>query len=331
MKKFHIGPIPPPIGGISIYLQRLSKIENNSVFIDEARFIGEGKYNLKLVSSLLYYFKWISHQFLSREKKLFVYHNHLLLFRLNFYFLSLISIHDFALVIHGQSLFDQYTKSNIITRFLIVKMLSRAKFIQVVNIEYKELLKIISIDPSKILIKNAFIPPPLDNELEILKNYDETIKSFIKSRSPLMASNSGFIRFYNGIDIYGLDLCIELTSMLKIRYPHIGFIFALADNKKERDYIEKLKNRIKELKLEKSFIFLTGQKEFWPILKKIDIFLRPTFIDGAPVSLEEARFFNCPTIASDVTIRPEGVVTFKNRDLNDLHLKVLKMLENIRD
>ena len=74
---------------------------------------------------------------------------------------------------------------------------------------------------------------------------------------------------------------------------------------------------------------MTGQKELWPLFKKINLFIRPTFTDGDAVSIREALSFNCSVIASDVVQRPKSTVTFKNRDFNDLYRQASSMLKSI--
>ncbi len=328
MQTIHIGPLPPPIGGISIYLSRLLKIDKKSQFIDSKKFVGEGKYDLKLIKSLSYFLIWSIKELISSKQKNFVYHGHIREFRLYFYVLSCISLHKFSFVIHGQSLIDQYKKSNQIVRFLIRKMLKKANYIQVVNSEYKKYILSINSKINNIIVKKAFLPPVNEEEQEIVATYEPNLINFLKNRKPILASNAGVIRFYDKIDIYGLDLCVELTEKLKNDFPNLGFLFALANDKKEEKYLNKIKRRIKELGIENNFYLMTGQKIFWPILKRIDLFIRPTFIDGSPVSLEEARYFNCPTLASDVSPRPNDTIIFKNRDLKDLYANCLKFLIN---
>jgi hypothetical protein len=119
----HIGPLPPPIGGISVYLYRLSKAENSSIFINESGF--KTKYSQAI---------WITKQIISRQKKHYIYHSPSLKKRLMFYFLSVVTPHKFSIVIHGQSIEDSYANSNFLLKFIIKKMLIKAEFIQVVNL-----------------------------------------------------------------------------------------------------------------------------------------------------------------------------------------------------
>ncbi len=149
---------------------------------------------------------------------------------------------------------------------------------------------------------------------------------FIHNRSPVLISNAGFIRFYDNVDLYGLDLCIELIYRLKRTFPNIGFIYAIADENINKNYIENMKNKIREFKIKENFYFITGQKEIWPLYRKVDLMIRPTYRDGYGISIAEALYFNTPAIASDVCRRPSGTILFENRNLEDLYNKCMQIL-----
>ena len=316
MQDVHIGPLPPPIGGISVYLYRLSKIEKNSHFINELKTIRPNQLR-----------SWFIKQIFNFKKKNYIYHSHSLKRRLLFYFLSCISIHEFSLVIHGRKLIDQYNNSNLFKKFLIRKMLKRASFVQVVNPQFKTFINdFLKIRKETIFVKNAFLPPPIEEEKKILKSYNNEILSFLEYHTPLIISNAGVIRFYNKIDLYGLDMCIQLIFCLKQDFPNIGFLFALADDKMNSKYINEMRNKIKKLNIEKNFFIFSGQKEIWPIFKHVDLMVRPTYIDAYGSSIAEALYFNCPVIASNVCKRPEGTILFKNRELEDLLKKCKSIL-----
>lgn len=311
MKEVHIGPLPPPLGGISVYLYRLSKIKKEAQFIDVKKFKTSLEINL-----------WLLKQVFALKKKNFIYHSPSLKTRLKLFLLSCISIHDFSLVIHGSSLIDHYKKSRKITKYLTKCMLNSANFIQVVDPNIQKFIKDLGIKNKNIFIKDAFLPPPPEDEKKILNSYEKELFEFIELRDPILISNAGFIRFYNNVDLYGLDMCVNLTNLLKKDYPNIGYIFALADEKINSQYLKIIKEQIKKLNIENNFYFITGQKEIWPIFKKVDIMIRPTYKDGYGISIAEALYFNCPAIASDVCKRPNGTILFKNRDLEDLYEKI---------
>lgn len=308
--------MPPPIGGgITTHMYRLSKIEKDAIFLDSKKIIGNRKFK-----------SWLLKQIFDFRKKNFIFHPNALFTRLIFYFLSIVSIHQFSLVIHGRALLDQYNESNVLIKTLIRKMLKRAKFIQVVNLEFKRYILSLNVKNKNIFIKNAFLPPPVEDKEKIIKKYNKKITDFIRQRKPIIISNGGFLDFYNNKDLYGLDMCIELTRLFKKDYPNIGFLFALSDEKRNFDYFLKMKNRIKKLDIEENFHFLTGRKELWPLFKKADLMIRPTNTDGDSISVREALYFNIPVVASNVTTRPKGCYLFKNRDLNDLYDKCRNIL-----
>lgn len=208
-------------------------------------------------------------------------------------------------------------------------MLKKAEYIQVVNQTLTPFLYKLGITKDKLLIKNAFLPPPLKEESKILKTLDNKTIEFCKNHKPLIIANAYKIVFQGDIDLYGLDMCIELTAKLKKDFPNIGFIFALANNTVNKKYYLELQERTRKLGIERNFYFLTGQKELWPLFKKADLMVRPTYSDGYGISIAEALYFNCPAIASDVCDRPEKTLLFRNRDINDLYEKALGVLDGM--
>ena len=165
-----------------------------------------------------------------------------------------------------------------------------------------------------------FIPPPLEDEEAVLATYPAEVLDFAAKRRPLVAANAFQLGFYRGVDLYGLDMCVELTAALKESYPNVGLIFALAEVG-DAAYFEQMKRRIEELGVEDNFFFLTGQKELWPLFRRADLMVRPTCSDGYGISVAEALHLGCQAVASDVCQRTPGTLTFANRDAEDFLLK----------
>jgi glycosyltransferase involved in cell wall biosynthesis len=177
-----------------------------------------------------------------------------------------------------------------------------------------------------IIVRNAFLPPPLNEKRQILQTYSWESKNFVNTRKPLIVANASRIVFFNDIDLYGLDICVELIYKCKSRFPNIGLLFALANSETDSSYLEALKERIDYLGVSHNFHFMTGQKELWPLFKLADLCVRPTVSDGDAISVRESLYFGCPVIASDAVQRPAGSVTFKTRDIDDLYQKVGEIL-----
>src|SRR5258705_11324048 len=135
------------------------------------------------------------------------------------------------------------------------------------------------------------------------------------------------IVFYRGIDLYGVDMCVDLIAKLKRKYLRVGLLFALADIG-DQSYFREIQRRIKDLDIEDNFHFMTHQQELWPLFRLADLMVRPTYSDGFGLSVAEALHVGCPAVASDVCIRAPGAVTFRSRNPEDFLRKCEQILES---
>jgi glycosyltransferase involved in cell wall biosynthesis len=148
--------------------------------------------------------------------------------------------------------------------------------------------------------------------------------------TPLVTANAFAIIKYQGQDLYGIDMCIDLCAALKKDYPRIGFVFCLPGAGDDAAFNE-LKSRVSLQEIEDNFLFQTKPCQYYPVLMKSDIFVRPTVSDGDAVSLREALYLKIPSLASDAAPRPEGTVLFKNRDVEDFVSRVKMVWEDYAD
>lgn len=307
----HIGCMPPPLGGISVYLYRLKKIKANDMFVD---------------SRSLRHFKFI--WFALKCNMEIVIEG----FSLKYLFLLLllkpVRKYPYSVVLHGDGVIKKYNESGCCQKKLIEALLCNCNFIQVVGIHVKDFLcDRIPCVVDKVIVKDAFLPPPLEDEPKILATYPDEMRNFMEVQRPLIVANAFQLADWNGIDLYGLDMCIELIHRLKKKYPSVGLLFALANEQYRTDYYAKMRRLIADYGLQRNVYFLTDQHELWPILKDCDVMVRPTCTDGYGVSVAEALYFNRPAVASDVCKRPEGCAVFRNRDMDDFEAKVRQVLE----
>lgn len=314
-----LGTFPPPIGGVSIYLSRISKL-----FLDN-------NYT---------YFKWD----ISKGRKEFLI-NFLKYFKKCLFNKNcLLNINAISTkIIISILVIKSFTNSEIYTtlhnvwyiqsisrfkKFLLKLLISKTTKLIVVNDEIFFALKEKGfVNIHEIIVQNAFIPPPIEEEKLILDTYSNETLEFINSKRPLLIANAFKIVFLNNVDLYGLDLCVKLTQKLKKIYPKIGFIFALANSNENKNYLEKVMKEIDEFEISENFHFLTDQKQIWPIFKKTNLMIRPTYSDGYGFSIDEALLFGCPALASNVCKRADGTILFENRNIDDLFEKSLKILK----
>ena len=311
MQDVHLGSLPPEFHGGSVYLYRLSKIDKKAIFLNYTKFRGDNRK----------FWIWCLRQIFNVQRKNFIFHPPDLKPKIILFFLSSISVHSFSIVVHGPAALIQYNNDfSLITKAILRIALNRAKFIQVVNPTYKKFLELIKVKNKNIFIKNAFLLPPLEDEERVIKTYKRELKEFLEKKNPKIVANASAILLYKGMDLYGLDMIIELIKLLKTDFPNIGLIFALNNDKIETNYLNKMIKRIEEYNLKSNFYFMIG-KNMWPLFKRVDLMVRPTSRDGYGSSIAEALFLKCPAIASDVCKRPKGTILFKSRDLSDFYNK----------
>ncbi|EKD23283.1 MAG: Glycosyltransferase [uncultured bacterium] len=319
------GITPPPIGGVSVHIDRIAKKfteNNNKVYHFKTEFRGR-RYllipYLFYAASFLFYNKidivyyhssylpnsFTEILFLSRIKNLFkfikfnfilVEHNCRHMYKRNKEDLCKINkaLENTELVVFlWKTTYDSYFNNNI-------------KF-------------------KKYIIDSAFLMPNISNKNEILKTYPQAIYKFINNHRPILLVNASIISTLEK-DLYGLDKSINATYNLKKDYKNIGLIIALA-NIGDQKYFESLKEQIKKLGLQDNIFFLLDQHEMWPLIEKIDIFLRPTLRDGTAISIFEAFIFKKPVVASNVCTRPEGSIIFDINSQTDFVEKIKEALK----
>ena len=312
-----VGPYPPPLGGVSVHVKRLKKLLDKRGYKTDVFFTSK-KCKSKIKNSLKLFFLF--------------YRNNYDIIHLQGYFRAyIITIfigkyfkkYKIYFTGHNPRIFENKNK---ITSCLIRKFIEKLDYLIAVADPVLENIKNNKVKlPNNFLVQNAFLPPPLEEEEKIIQNYSPETKIFLSKHIPLIIANAFQIVFYKNTDLYGLDLCIDLTNRLKTTFPQIGFLFALANQHVNAEYIHKIKTRIRSLNLENNFHFLSGQQELWPLFKRADLCVRPSTTDGDALSIREALYYNCPVVASDVAPRPVGTITFKSRDIDDLYLQVSKI------
>ncbi len=321
-----IGPYPPPYGGISIYIKRIiNYLEKNHIeciIYNESKIVEyENIINLKPINSYkkfifrIPFLKYDILHFHSTDLKI-----HMLLGCYRFFGKKIL------LTIHGESWFSQLAKLNLVGHYLLLLSLRNIDKIICVNPRIKKELLYLGFDSKKIEVIPAFIPPTSD-EIEI-KQLPEFFHKIRHKHKFLVTANAFRISFYKNQDLYGIDLSIELMKrLIDNGYKDIGFIYVIPDIG-DYDYFEKMQNLVKKYNLEDNFHFYTKPVAYPAVINMCELFIRPTNTDGDALSIREAILLQRPAIASDVCQRPEGTIPFKNRNIEDLYIKITSVINN---
>jgi glycosyltransferase involved in cell wall biosynthesis len=314
-----VGPYPEPIGGISIYIKRMKKYMDTKGQANEVWDLS--KINKKIQGVTNIRFRYVPFKYLFRKDVKLIHYNICGINYKNYIGIFnklLFKRRKKILTIHGESK-DLFINSNTI----IVKSLNSFDAIICVKSGDSEYLYKKGINKPIYEIP-AFIFPTEEAEYTTIPLY---ILNFIKSKNFIISANASLIQFYDNQDLYGIDMCIDLIEKLNENRKDVGLIFCIP-NINNNEYFNKLKSMIKNKKIESNFLFVTEKMELCPIIKKSQLFLRPTNYDGYGVSIAEAMYYNIPAIASDVCPRPEGAILFKSRNTNDLYNKTVDVIEN---
>lgn len=321
-----LGSYPPPYGGVSVHIERL-KYELRKRGIECVVYDFSGEPNDVSVDNVVvvrnpktWLFKYI---FTAKEN---IIHVHTSDWRLRAVIGLMGLIGKRTIIsIHGESLNKSLRKGNWLVRQTIKFALKSSSFIIALNTDIEQLCLSLGVKSDRVKVIPSFIPPNIKGE-EIAE-IPKQVWDLMGSHSPVVSANAFRIRFHNNQDLYGIDMCIDLCANLKRDYPEIGFVFCLPDIG-DYEYINKMKQRIVEKGINNNFLFVTQPYQFYPILMKSDVFVRPTNTEGDAISIREALYFKIPAVASDVVPRPEGTLLFKNREFNDFTLKVKDILDN---
>ena len=307
-----LGAVPPPIGGVTVHtlrlISRLESIEYKHEFVNLRPRTGKGKFNIKE-----YTFNTFK---ILKSRNIEVIH-----YQLN-------NIYELALV----KAISMIIRSRIITTVhsFRPKLFSRIKrlvfcLIRKTKVEFiapsetiKDALITEGVEGKNIRVLNTFLPP---SEYEINAELSNEIMEFISKRGMIIVSNASTLyRDGLGIDVYGLDMCIEACKAI----TNINFVFCLPQIRDLEYYNECIK-KIKEYRIEDRFLLVNEDVSLVSLFKYTDLFVRPTSTDSFGISVAEALAMGVPAVASDVCERAEGTIIFENRNLDCFIDKIISV------
>ncbi len=308
-----IGAYPPPVGGVSIHIQRLiSLLSDKAEFdvIDESAIIKKDwPFNIRTLN-LFKYFEII------RNADVIHIHSGLFIRRLFHVIICKLILRKFTVVtIHHNPEVEKFPN---ITKWLLKK----CDHAILVNKEGYEMMETDS--KCNYHLMPAFLPPIIDNEPELPLAVSKWISKKKGEKTIICVSNAWRLVLHNNEDLYGLDLCIEAIYKLREKGYNVCLIFVVASNPFQAKLMEDYRGRIKSFNLDDNILIWEKPLSFIRLVLNSDIVLRATNTDGDALSIREALYFNKIVIASDVVKRPDSVLLFKNRDSNDLAEKIQK-------
>lgn len=297
-----IGKLPPPIGGITVHIERLYK---NLISSNIRCKILHTSYNSKLFSNnpdIVWIFNIV------RIRKLLKYRCviHLHVSALNkllwiFLIIILLSKQRKIITIHSGSFGKDIYKINSIKKQLHKTLLSKFDAIITVNIHQKKYIT----EELGMLNKNIIVIPAFIPTIYSLKAPNNNVLNDFVINSEQILLSSGTTHKFRGYEL--------VLDFLERNHKYNGlFVFYSAG---EKDYRENVIKRIDKLPNATYVENLTPDEFSW-VLSKVNIYVRNTDRDGDSVAIREAAHFKKKIVASDAVVRPNGVQLFKYNDVD---------------
>lgn len=333
--------VPPPYGGVSVYLMRLI-MRLNKEGISTGGYYSAGNNDEELKKSPLFdRFEWDTRMSrlrrfylhirriwrASKEYKIIHFHGQEMLF-----LPALILIFGrskIVVTVHNSMIVDFYYNTSFLNRWGF-RYLARndVQWIAVSEDARNELLKLPLSFKRKIVVIPAYVPDvssftPLPNEmLSYCSNHEKVISFYGRS-----------FMVYKGKDVYGFRDMIRAYSQLKNTSSFsVGLILCISETT-DTESLNKLHEYASSYLVDKDIYWqLGGIKGIRAIWKASDVYVRPTFTDGDSVSVRDALAEGTSVVASDVCERPAGTILYKyGDDLDLVEMIRLSLLNNRKD
>lgn len=305
-----IGPCPPPYGGVSVHILRLYKLLKTDFefdFVDESPVQKKEFFNIRSLQLFVYLKK------MRRCDTLFI-HSGKDTLRIFHLIIGRLLAKRIILVLHG------FTSSPPQFIFSIRSYIYRlASTVIAVNNDIRLRL---NLSKKKCIIKDAFIPPYLNEEPELPDYIHNLLSEKRKERKVILSSNASSLEKYSNQDLYGLDMCIEVCRRLSIKKVQFFFVFIVSSIRNNEELFTRSIELIKKNGLTDDFLLIHQKLSFMKVMEYSDIIVRATNTDGDSLTVREGLYLRKKVIASDIVKRPTGVVLFQNRNISDLEAKL---------
>lgn len=317
-----VGAIPPPYGGVTVHLRRLlDALHSRNIRVSLFDISGQTK-----IAEGVTCMRWRTAvwRLLFQRRSIVHFHN---FGPRNLYLYALLGMrHRTLLTLHNERFHDELAERGSLERRLLIWAFNRLDCIVVVNEKCTALAKGIVRDYAKVRVVPTFIPPPESDNGDL----SEPMKSLRDRHRILIASTAYQLQFHDGQDLYGIDMMVELTNRLIIRHRLDVATVVLLPAPANISYFEQLQQRVRDLKIEERFVFLTEPiDDATALWKAADIVIRATNTDGDSLTVLEALSVGTPVIASDCAPRHSEVTLFATRDSDDLERVTVGMINDL--
>lgn len=299
IKVLHIGPVPPPVGGVSVHITRLTHriiaTDDLDCFVfDIGRFKFFDRYlkSSNLIAAIVFFLKCdIMHLHISNKWKVIIAR---------------------IAKVFGKKVI--YTRHNVRDAGSEIEKKLHALSDRVI---------LVSSVSSDIPDGKTFIIPAYISAINTKSLNDELVtrlKGFNCVIAAISSHPSNQPALFNGKDIYGFDLLLKAYENSSSQNQ----VLLLLDPMGTMESIYRPEVDLLN-KMGKAVIYLTDDIDFSSLTEFLSAYIRPTITDGDSIAIREALNAGVKVIASDCVERPKGVHLFKSGDIASL----TSVLENV--
>ena len=316
IKVFQFMTVPPPYGGVTVYVKRLVKYLQNKGYEVGCFYISKISKSLFPQSVKMYRYPRYQNSIwatISMPRLFYIIskydivHTHKSL-NISFalWLLRRLLRKPIVFTIHNQMISRECSCMNSIDRYFFTKLKNDnfVQFITVNNVAAEILQTEFGEFKNPIIVKPAFIQPL--EEGSISDYLPDSLCTFIGTDSaPTILFYAESFAMYEGREIYGPSLAISVYKHLKSLHPKLKMLFCMPNPDYEK--IDILKRSL-EFDGYKDDIYwqLTPIPEMWPVIKQSTVLFRPTYTDGDAVMIRESLLYGLPVVTTDVVKRPDG-------------------------
>ncbi|MEM7082640.1 MAG: glycosyltransferase [Pseudomonadota bacterium] len=316
MQLLLIGPLPPPKGGVSVHLARLSALlERGGITIDliDESPVRKAVFNLRSLNVFGYFRRFF-------RAEIVHIHSSVDLFRVTNALTALLLRRPFLISLHS------WRARGAVSRGIHRWIFRRAQVVICVSSAIAD-----AVESDKTVIRPAFLPPVPEHEPALPSALQDWLGHQRSQGRKVIASNAYQLDEFEGVDLYGLDLCIEMMrTLVDASQLEVALVFNVASLAKGRDRFERYQKAIVDFELGDR-IRLTCDEDlsFVRLIENTDCSVRATNTDGDALSVREALSLGKPVVASDAAARPAGTRLFTSRNSQSLANAVKDVLMSV--
>ena len=307
--------IPPPYGGVSVYLRRLIENLGNDGFTVGGYYVTSEEKSI--VESPLFdrwswfetvKYPWKVFRYLHQLSKYYILHSHMGLEAMVYLWtFKKVLKKKIVITVHNTMVENYFVGTNIINAYFLRRMAEDdgVVWIAVSQEGKKQLEKLPLSFRSEIQVISPYIPEP---EQSVPLNKD--LSEFMNHHDSNIAFYGHSFMLNKGEDIYGFREMLEIFKCLSDVMPGVGLVYCMADVS-DSAAVSELERYAKDLGINKQIYWQRGSLPSLQLLwETVDVYVRPTSTDGDSVAVREAIESGAQVVTTDVVNRPDECLVY---------------------